>query len=100
MGRMVVVGGEVSRRGLWGGNRTGPEWIGLSVARRWGWCCHFPLKDVIVLGLIVGAAIVGLGVVLTTPSKITGYRSLGALYRGAAATSVPAGRTRPRRLFR
>lgn len=32
MGRMVVVGGEVSRRGLWGGNRTGPEWIGLSIA--------------------------------------------------------------------
>ncbi len=32
MGRMVVVGGEVQSRGLFGGNRTAPEWIGLSVA--------------------------------------------------------------------
>ena len=79
MGRMVVVGGEVSRRGLWGGNRTGPEWIGLSIALVSGMAAIIALSDVIVLGLILGTAIIGLGVVLTTPSKITGYRSLGAL---------------------
>lgn len=80
MGRMVVVGGEVSRRGLFGGGRTGPEWVGLSVAAVLGMIIIISLSSIIWLGLSLGVVIVGAGVILTTPSRITGYRSLGALY--------------------
>ncbi|KQR64148.1 hypothetical protein ASF98_11670 [Arthrobacter sp. Leaf337] len=79
MGRMVVVGGEVQRRGLFGGNRTAPEWIGLSAA------IGIALLVVMaggsqVVSLIIAAVLVLAGVILTTPNKFSGHRSLGALF--------------------
>jgi hypothetical protein len=79
MGRMVVVGGEVQRRGLFGGNRTAPEWIGLTAA--------VLAAMLVVLGggsgvvsLIIAAVLVLAGIILTTPNKFSGHRSLGALF--------------------
>lgn len=80
MGRMVVVGGEVSRRGLFGGNRTGPEWIGLGLSVGLGVLAIVASAAMIWVGLLIAAVVVGAGVLLTTPSKMTGHRSLGALY--------------------
>jgi hypothetical protein len=79
MGRMVVVGGEVESRGLFGGNRTGPEWLGLSAA------IGAALLVVLaggshVVALIIAGVLVLSGVILTTPNKFSGHRSLGALY--------------------
>jgi hypothetical protein len=80
MSRMVVIGGEIQGRGLFGGNRTPPEWAGLSAAI---------LTALIVLlsggasnvgALVAAAAVLLFGVVVTTPNKFSGHRSLGALF--------------------
>ncbi|MCP1415518.1 hypothetical protein [Paenarthrobacter sp. A20] len=79
MGRMVVVGGEVQSRGLFGGNRTAPEWIGLSVAIGTALLIVLAGGSQIV-ALILAAVLVLTGVILTTPNKFSGHRSLGALF--------------------
>lgn len=79
MGRMVVVGGEVQRRGLFGGNRTTPEWAGLAAA-------VVAAAVIVVAGgshlvsLFIAAVLVLAGVILTTPNRFSGHRSLGALF--------------------
>ncbi|WP_217376139.1 hypothetical protein [Paenarthrobacter ureafaciens] len=79
MGRMVVVGGEVQSRGLFGGNRTAPEWIGLSAAI--GAALVITVAGGIqIVTLILAAVLVLAGVILTTPNRFSGHRSLGALY--------------------
>ncbi|MCT9626745.1 hypothetical protein HWD94_16670 [Pseudarthrobacter equi] len=80
MGRMVVVGGEVSRRGLFGGNRTGPEWAALSLTVLIAVAALLASGSNRLLGMIFAAVILLAGVALTTPNKMTGHRSLGALY--------------------
>ncbi|MFM9431980.1 hypothetical protein ACFDR8_002896 [Arthrobacter sp. MP_2.3] len=80
MGRMVVVGGEVSRRGLFGGNRTGPEWAALAVAVLTAGIALLSSGSNRLVGMIVAAVVLLAGVALTTPNKMTGHRSLGALY--------------------
>ena len=79
MGRMVVVGGEVQSRGLFGGNRTAPEWIGLSTAIGAGLVITVT-GGIQIVPLILAAVLVLAGVILTTPNKFSGHRSLGALY--------------------
>ena len=79
MGRMVVVGGEVQSRGLFGGNRTPPEWVGLSVAIGGGLLIVLAGGSSVV-ALISAAVLVLAGVVLTTPNKFSGHRSLGAIF--------------------
>ena len=79
MGRMVVVGGEVQRRGLFGGNRTAPEWIGLSAAVGTALLVVMAGGSQVV-SLIIAAVLVLAGVILTTPNKFSGHRSLGALF--------------------
>lgn len=80
MGRMVVVGGEVSRRGLFGGNRTGPEWAALAVAVLIAGIALLASGSNRLVGMIAAAVVLLAGVALTTPNKMTGHRSLGALY--------------------
>ncbi|ABM10512.1 hypothetical protein [Paenarthrobacter aurescens] len=79
MGRMVVVGGEVQGRGLFGGNRTAPEWIGLSAAVGAALLVVMAGGSGIV-SLIIAAVLVLTGIILTTPNKFSGHRSLGALF--------------------
>ena len=79
MGRMVVVGGEVQSRGLFGGNRTAPEWAGLSATIGAALIMVVASRGHLV-ALIVAAVTVLAGVILTTPNRFSGHRSLGALF--------------------
>jgi hypothetical protein len=98
VGRMVVVGGEVQRRGLFGGNRTVPEWLGLAMAVL-GALVTLLIGGNQLVSMIIAALILLAGVALTTPNKFSGHRSLGALYveaqhqkmrrRTGTATFVP-----------
>lgn len=99
MGRMVVVGGEVSRRGLFGGGRTGPEWFALAVTVLLAGIVLAAAGSNRLVGITLAAAVLLVGVALTTPSRLTGHRSVGALYvesrhkrmraRKGTATFVP-----------
>lgn len=75
---MVVLGGEVAGRGLWGGHRSGPEWAGMAVSVAVSLAVMFSGVQQI-LAFFAAAAILLVGAVLTTPTKFTDYRSIGAL---------------------
>ncbi len=83
MARMVVIGGEVGGRGLFGGKRTPPEWAGLGVAVLVTVMVLLSAGPISVLSLLGAAAVLLTGVVLTTPNKFSGDRSLGALFAEA-----------------
>ncbi|WP_415854290.1 hypothetical protein [Sinomonas sp. G460-2] len=76
--RMVVLGGEVAGRGLWGGHRSGPEWAGLAASVALALAVMFSGIQQI-LAFFAAAAVLLAGAVLTTPTKFTDYRSVGAL---------------------
>lgn len=76
--RMVVLGGEVAGRGLWGGRRSGPEWAGFAASTAAALIVMFSGLPW-VLAFFGAAAVFLAGVVTTTPTKFTDYRSAGAL---------------------
>jgi len=77
--RMVILGGEIAHRGLFGGKRNKPENIGLATGVGLSMVLLFSLGVSNPVSVLIVLVVLGVTFALTTPTKWTEFRSLGGL---------------------